>query len=165
LAVLENWNGSSEEDRRDYLSYLDDALFSGGKLVDDPERGYNGPIATFAETMLRWLRKSFAPSQLLVEPAAPQPPSEGKIDLVEVTGFPGNYSSMTVVLWEVKASDKQAGSHNPKVYEQLNDYPRRFFPIANCMAESYSGGDMALKRFLRDMASALSRLIGLIERY
>ena len=120
LNVWKNWDSASEEDRLDYRSYLDVALFSSGKMIDDPQNGYTGPIATFAETMLRWLRQNFAPAQLLVEPAAPQPPGDGKIDLVEVTGFPGDYSSMKVTLWEVKGSDGQvAKSHNAKIYRQL----------------------------------------------
>lgn len=153
LDAWKNWDRCSEEDKTDYRSYLDVALFSNGHVRDDPSDGYTSPMATFAETMLRWLRRNFAPTPLLMEPIAPQPPGDGKIDLVEITGFPKDYASMKVTLWEVKSSDGQAAeSHNSKIYKQLDDYPRRFFPIANCMAENYAGEDIALKRFLRDMA-------------
>ncbi len=59
---------------------------------------------------------------------------------------------MKVTLWEVKASDGQAINHNTKIYEQLSDYPRRFFTIANCMSANYTGDDIAIKKFLRNMA-------------
>ncbi len=152
FSVWQAWDNSLEEERQYYVSFLDTALFSKGKLIDDPNIGYTSPIGTFAETMLRWLRQKFAPAQLLVEPAAPQPPSTGYIDFIEVTGFPEDYSSMSVNLWEVKASDGDASTRNSEIYGQLDDYPRRFFPIANSIAASYSGNDQALKLFLRNMS-------------
>lgn len=152
ISVLNSWDTSSTEDKLDYQSYLENVLLSHGKLLDDPQNYATLPVATFTETMLRWLRESFDPSQLLVEPLVPQPPGDGKIDLVEITGFPGDYSSMKVTLWEAKGSDSEASHHNTKIYTQLDDYPRRFYPIANHMASSYSGTDVALKKFLRDMA-------------
>ncbi|HEU0145138.1 MAG TPA: hypothetical protein VFQ47_10165 [Nitrososphaera sp.] len=155
MTVLNSWATSSEEDKKDYLSYLNVALFTGGKLVDEPSDPTNKatlPIAAFTETMLRWLRQSFAPPQLLVEPPVPQPPGDGKVDLVEITGFTGDYSSMRVTMWEAKGSDGEASYHNSKIYRQLDDYPKRFYAIANHIASSYRGTDVALKRFLRDMA-------------
>lgn len=152
LHVWQNWSSTSPQDKQEYISYLDVALLSEGKLIDEPTNGYTNPMATFSETMLRWLRQNFAPKQLLVEPAVPQPPGDGKIDLVEVTGLPGDYSSMAVTLWEVKSSDGEASEHNSKIYRQLCDYPRRFYHIANHMATTYTGTDSNLKLFLRDMA-------------
>lgn len=153
LTVWQNWQDSSEEEKNDYLSYLNTAFFSkDGLLIDEPEKGYTGPIAAFTETLLRWLRQSFGSSCLLVEPPTCQPPGDGKIDFVEITGCPGDYASFSVTLWEVKSSDHQAHKQNSKIYSQLDDYPMRFYPIANCMATSYSGQDIAMKRFLRDMA-------------
>lgn len=152
LHVWQNWSSASPQDKQEYLSYLDVALLSGGQLIDEPTSGYTSPMATFAETMLRWLRQSFAPKQLVVEPAVPQPPDDGKIDLVEVTGLPGDYSSMAVTLWEVKSSDGEASEHNSKIYRQINDYRRRFYPIANHLATTYKGTDSSLKLFLRNMA-------------
>jgi len=120
MNVWENWSNASHDDRIDYLSYLSAALLSEVReddlekgytssvllpylrLKDDPASGYTNPMGTFGEVMLRWLRKNHAPDQLLVEPAVPQPPGDGKIDFVEVTGFSGDYSSMSVTLWEVK---------------------------------------------------------------
>lgn len=171
IQVWQNWASASLEERTDYLSYLSSAMLAevrdddstngytspillpGLRLKDDPANGYTNPMGGFAEIMLRWLRENHAPNQLLVEPAVPQPPGDGKIDFVEVTGFSGDYSSMAVTLWEVKSSDGEASKHNTKVYTQLNDYPRRFYHIANHMATVHENiAEPELKRFLRDMA-------------
>jgi len=98
LHVWQHWSSAPEEDRRDYISYLDPALLSGGSLRDDPVAHYTKPIAAFSETMLRWLRQSFDPAPLLIEPPVPCPPGDGMVDMVEVTGFPGNYASIVVTL-------------------------------------------------------------------
>lgn len=171
LNIWQNWDDASQEERTDYLSYLSSALLAdvkeddiergytspillpGLRLKDDPANGYTNPMGGFAEVMLRWLRKNHAPNQLLVEPAVSQPPGDGKIDFVEVTGFSGDYASMAVTLWEVKSSDGEASTHNAKVYTQLDDYPRRFYHIANHMATVHENtAEPELKRFLRDMA-------------
>lgn len=171
INVWQNWDDASLEERTDYLSYLSSALLAevreddlekgytspillpGLRLKDDPTRGYANPMGGFAEVMLRWLRQRHAPNQLLVEPAVPQPPGDGKIDFVEITGFSGDYSSMAVTLWEVKSSDGEASIHNPKIYDQLNDYSRRFYTIANHMAEVHKNtAEPELKRFLQNMA-------------
>ncbi len=152
LHVWQSWDTSSEEDRSEYLSYLYH-LFTKGKLIDDPKNGYTNPIGTFAETMLRWLKQSFSPTPLLMEPATPEPAGNGDVDFVEIMGVLGDYSSMSVTMWEVKSSDDQVGAQSGKVYRQLHEYPARFSYIANHMATTYAHEniDPELKRFLRDM--------------
>lgn len=152
LKIFNAWDNATDEEKTEYRNYFDVALFTDGNLIDDPEKGFTYPMATFSETMLRWLRESYEPSQLMVEPSVPQPPGDGKIDLVEITGNCDDFSSLRVVLWEVKSSDHQVSEHNSKIYNQLSDYPKRFYHIANCMASNYTGTDPVLKKFLRDMA-------------
>jgi hypothetical protein len=156
--VRADWDCCTDDLKERYKAYLERGLLAEGVLNDTPDQGHTGPIATFAETMLRWFRESFEPAQLLIEPPVPKPPGEGLIDFIEITGFPGDYSSMRVTLWEIKASDNQISGHNDKIYKQLNDYPRRFFTMANDfghrgkkMVEEQVGADMALVQFLRDV--------------
>lgn len=156
--VRTNWHSCANELKEKYKAYLERSLLSDGILQDSPDQGVTGPVATFAETMLRWLRESFEPEQLLVEPPVPRSPDEGLIDYIEITGLSGKYSSMRVTLWEVKGSDNQISGHNSKIYRQLRDYPRRFFTMANDlgyqaqqMAQQYSEVDLALVQFLRDV--------------
>jgi hypothetical protein len=154
LQVWKQWDGATDEEKRDYFAYLESSLLTHGKLLDNPDKGegHTGPIATFGETILRWLRQHFAPTQLLVEPPVPQPAGDGKIDFIEITGFPGDYASMAVRLWEVKATDSQVSYQNSKVYTQLDDYPKRFYYLANHIGARCNTNDVALKKFMRDMA-------------
>jgi hypothetical protein len=152
-----HWDYASAEERDHYLSHLEH-LFSDGTLIDDPDRknsppnsNHTAPIGTFSETMLRWMRANFGPTPLLIDPLAPMPTNDGKIDFVEITGLKGDFASFKVTLWEVKSSDSQAWYHNSKIYRQLDDYPKRFFSLANCLSESYSGNDIAFKMFLKQM--------------
>jgi len=157
LNVWQHWDNASDADKQYYIQHLYH-LFSNGTLIDDPDGHHSAPhsrhtipIGTFSETMLRWLRLSFEPAPLLVEPIAPMPTDDGKIDLVEITGLPGNYYSMRVTLWEVKSSDSQVHNHNSKIYNQLEAYPERFFNLANCLCSSYTGDDTAFRTFLKNM--------------
>lgn len=154
MQIWQNWATSSEEDKNIFHSYLAPALMTGNDLVDDPSSGVGrtGPIGTFCETMLRAIRADFSGDQILVHPPLPAPPGDGNIDLLEVTGKVSDASSLRVTLWEIKGSDGQAHGHNSKIYEQLRDYPKRLFPIANLMGEYYSGDDPGVKLFLRNMA-------------
>lgn len=148
-----SWDEASEEDRQDYLSYLDH-LFSQGILIDNPAKGIGqtAPIATFSETMLRWLSSHSASEQLLVEPPEPAPPSEGKIDLIEITGVRGDYASMKLTMWEAKSSDNQANGQQGKIYDQLTAYPHRFYRVANSLANRHKDErDPAFLLFLQNM--------------
>ena len=152
LGVWQCWETALQEDRQDYQRYLDH-LFSGGILVDDPRKGVGRTeaMATFSETMLRWLRKQHSP--LHVEPEVPRSPEYGEIDLIEITGTHGDYASMQLTMWEVKSSDTQASGHNDKIYKQLKKYPRRFYAMANSIATRYKDdSDYAFKHFLQNMS-------------
>ena len=60
---------------------------------------------------------------------------------------------MQLTMWEVKSSDTQACGHNSKIYRQLKGYPKRFYNIANSLAERYKDtGDPELVRFLRQLS-------------
>ncbi len=152
--VWEQWDTASDDDRVDYLGYLREALLnSDNEMLDFPDKGYTGPISTYSETMLRWLREEFGEPQLIVEPPVPRPPGQGNVDLIEITGVLENTSSFKVTMWEVKSSDNQvAASHNTKIYKQLRAYPNRLMTFANEMSYRFDGAP-ALKRFLRDMGS------------
>ena len=170
MKVWQNWSNASSDEKQEYFLYLRDALLSDIKeddtvrgytnpevltdfrLKDNPEvsEGHTKPLGTFTETMLRWLRASFTPQQLLIEPVVPKPSGSGYIDFIEITGKPNDYSSMSVTLWEIKGSDQQASAHNTKICKQLDDYPIRFYAIANYICTSYTGNNPAFKKFLRD---------------
>lgn len=152
-----HWDDASADERDHYLAHLDH-LFSDGRLIDNPSGDgsppnshHTAPIGTFSETMLRWMRTNYGPTPLLIDPSAPLPTDDGKIDFIEITGRVDDFASLNVTLWEVKSSDSQAWYHNSKIYRQLEDYPRRFFSRANCLSASYSGNDIAYKTFLKQM--------------
>lgn len=153
LKVMSNWAEASPDDKADYIGYLRSALIYGDHVIDAPEKGYTNPLGAFAETMLRYLRKQFENELIIFEPQTPRPPGQGDVDLIEISGSLGKYDTLRVTLWEVKGSDKQASSHNSKIYSQLTDYPNRLYTIANELAERYSGSDPQFKRFLRDMGT------------
>ena len=154
LDVWQNWEAASEEEKLDYRSRLDHLFSPASVLIDNPAKGvgYTAPMATFAETMLRWLRSCVGATQLLVDPPEPAPPSEGKIDLIEVTGVHGKYDSMKLTMWEVKSSESQANGQQSKIYSQLEAYPRRFYRVANSLAHRYKDHpDPAFLEFLKNM--------------
>jgi hypothetical protein len=114
LNIWQCWSTASSEERRDYLRHFAH-LLKNGKLIDNPakDEGETDAMATFSETMLRWLRQH-TPS-LITEPPAPVPPSAGNIDLIEITGNSGDYASMQLTMWEVKSSENQISGHNTKI--------------------------------------------------
>ncbi|MBV9707040.1 MAG: hypothetical protein JO125_06505, partial [Chloroflexi bacterium] len=153
------WEDASQEDKLDYRLHFDH-LFSRGVLIDNPMKGegYTGPMATFSETMLRWLRQNCGSTQLLLEPPAPLPPEDGKIDLIEITGILDDYASMKLTMWEVKSSESQASDHNSKIYCQLRDYPSRFYRMANSLATRYKDArNPDFQLFLRNMSGMVRR--------
>lgn len=152
-----NWDTTPEDERNFYYAHWEH-LRSNGTLIDDPTTDapppgshHTAPIGAFSETMLRWLRASFGPTQQLVEPLKSKETADGKIDFIEVTGIQNDYDSLKVTLWEVKSSDKQISHHNTTVYQQIEDYRLRFLSIAACLSESYEGTDVALRKFLGKM--------------
>lgn len=149
LEVWDCWNTASLDDRQDYLHFLNH-LLSGDIVLDDPKAGKTLPMATFSETMLRWLREYHSP--LVVEPVVPISPEYGDIDLIEITGRRGDYASMKLTMWEVKSSDSQVHEHNTKIYKQLQNYPKRLYSRANSLAHLHKDDDdPEFQRFLRDL--------------
>lgn len=139
--IWTTWNTGSDDECQDMLQQLQSAFCDNeGHVADDldPYSGKTHAKGNFGETLLRWIEETFRQEDKRFIPAAPQPSSEGSIDLIE-TIFLAN-GTWFAILWECKATRQIAGAVS-RAYKQLDDYPNRLYFIANDRASQFEESD------------------------